>query len=162
MSATTSFADVVPAPAAVQGEPGVVWVLGPDTRIRTTAEAARIGDYLASLLRPATGYALPVEPYDQASSSAPGIALVLDPAAVDDGEEGYRLDVTASGVVIRAAKPAGLFRGVQTLRQLVPAEIESGAPAPRPCAVPGGSVTDRPRYAYRGMSLDIARHFFTP
>ncbi|WP_063774381.1 beta-N-acetylhexosaminidase [Streptacidiphilus rugosus] len=81
-----------------------------------------------------------------------GITFRLDPAA-GTGSEGYRLTSGPSGVVITAADGAGLFYGGQTLRQLLPA---AGAGT-----VPAVTVKDRPRYAYRGGGLDVARHFFS-
>ncbi|WP_254910214.1 family 20 glycosylhydrolase [Micromonospora sp. NBS 11-29] len=85
-----------------------------------------------------------------------------DDALGDDalGDEGYRLDVTAAGVRITAAAPAGLFHGAQTLRQLLPPAIESATPIGERWAVPGGTIVDRPRFPYRGAMLDVARHFF--
>ncbi|WP_425487253.1 family 20 glycosylhydrolase [Micromonospora maritima] len=76
------------------------------------------------------------------------------------GDEGYRLDVTAAGVRIVAATPAGLFHGAQTLRQLLPAAVESTTPVAERWVMPGGTVVDRPRFPYRGAMLDVARHFF--
>ena len=111
--------DVIPVPADVRPDPAGDFTLGTGTAIRTapgSAEAARIGEYLAALLRPATGYPLPVGP------ESGEIALLLDDDAdgETDGDEGYRLDIGASGVTVRAAAPAGLFAAVQTLRQLLP------------------------------------------
>ncbi|MDR3083055.1 MAG: beta-N-acetylhexosaminidase, partial [Streptomyces sp.] len=77
------------------------------------------------------------------------------------GAEGYRLDSGAQGVTITAHKPAGLFHGVQTLRQLLPATIEKKTVQPGPWLVAGGTIKDSPRYAYRGAMLDVSRHFFT-
>jgi hexosaminidase len=163
VSSTAGYSALVPVPVRAAAAPGVAWVLAPDTRIHTapgSAEAAGVGEFLAGLLRRATGYPVPVE----ASDAPAGITLALEPGAFDrDGEEGYRLDVTAAGVAIRAARPAGLFFAVATLRQLLPAAVESAAGAQAAgWTVPGGSVADRPRYAYRGFSLDLARHYFTP
>ncbi|GAB3069213.1 family 20 glycosylhydrolase [Micromonospora schwarzwaldensis] len=76
------------------------------------------------------------------------------------GDEGYRLDVTAAGVRITADTPAGLFHGAQTLRQLLPAAVESATPVAERWTVPGGTIVDRPRFPYRGAMLDVARHFF--
>lgn len=78
------------------------------------------------------------------------------------GTEGYHLAVTAAGVTIRANQPAGLFYGVQTLLQLFPKQIESvdkvfGVK----WALPLVQVTDYPRFAWRGLMFDVARHFFT-
>ncbi len=75
-------------------------------------------------------------------------------------EESYTLDVSAQQVVIRGGGPAGVFYGVQTLRQLLPAEIEAGCPAQLPLELPQVKIEDRPRFLWRGMHLDIARHFF--
>jgi hexosaminidase len=72
--------------------------------------------------------------------------------------------VTTDSVRLAAARPAGLFRGLQTLRQLLPAGIEAEQGALRMAAawtVPAGRVVDRPRFAWRGGMLDVARHFFT-
>jgi hexosaminidase len=71
------------------------------------------------------------------------------------------LTVSSTGVVIRADQPAGLFAGVETLLQLLPPAVESPTVQPGPWAVPGGTVVDYPRFAYRGAMLDVARHFFT-
>jgi hexosaminidase len=151
---------VVPAPASVEPAEGTWFVLEPSTRIVTapgSPEAARVGDYLAGLLRRPTGYLLPVS----AGGAGPGgIALQL---ADDDrlGEEGYRLEVTAGSATLLAGRPAGLFRGVQTLRQLLPPAVERPARQPGPWRIPGGRIADRPRFAWRGAALDVARHFFT-
>jgi hexosaminidase len=67
--------------------------------------------------------------------------------------------VTADAVVIRAQTATGLFNGVQTLRQLLPPEVESAVVSPGPWVVPGGRIVDYPRFAYRGTMLDVARHF---
>ncbi|MDG4799240.1 beta-N-acetylhexosaminidase [Micromonospora sp. WMMD980] len=103
---------------------------------------------------PAPGASTPRPPADHPASAGPA----RPDAAL--GEEGYRLDVTGGGVRITAATPAGLFHGAQTLRQLLPAAIEGGTPVAARWTVPGGTVVDRPRFAYRGAMLDVARHFF--
>ncbi|MEU6074654.1 beta-N-acetylhexosaminidase [Micromonospora sp. NPDC047074] len=152
--------DVVPAPEQVTPALGADFVLTPDAVIRVSADAAArtVADQLAALLRPATGYPLPVA--DAARPEpAGGVALVLADSG-DLGPEGYRLDVTPDGVRVEAATPAGLFFAVQTLRQLLPATVESRTPVAERWVLPGGSITDRPRFAYRGAMLDVARHFF--
>jgi hexosaminidase len=78
------------------------------------------------------------------------------------GKEGYTLSVTAAGIVIKANKPAGLFYGVQTLLQLLPKEIESDKPVKEIAwNLPVVEITDYPRFGWRGLMLDVARHFFT-
>ncbi|MBN0048178.1 beta-N-acetylhexosaminidase [Streptomyces actuosus] len=149
---------VVPAPASVRPG-GAPYRITSGTRIRVdgTPEARRTGEYLAAVLRPSTGYALPVTP---GAGSGIRLALVRD-AEGELGAEGYRLRSDPRGVTISASTSAGLFHGVQTLRQLLPAAVERGTVQPGPWRVAGGTVTDRPRYAYRGAMLDVARHFFT-
>ena len=70
------------------------------------------------------------------------------------GEEGYELSITSDSVLIRANQPAGLFYGVQTLRQLLPAHQSESV------TLPAFSIRDIPRFAWRGAMLDVARHFF--
>ena len=80
--------------------------------------------------------------------------LGLSPAGGDPPDERYSLTVDAGQVVLRAAEPAGVARGLTTLIQLLAA-----APGPQP--LPGGRILDAPRYAWRGLSLDVARASFT-
>ncbi|MGW3856487.1 beta-N-acetylhexosaminidase [Micromonospora arida] len=154
------LADVVPAPQQVQPDPTADWALPAEAVIVSSADPAAlaVAEQLAQLLRPATGYPLPVT---DATTPEPagGIALVLDDSA-DLGAEGYRVDVATDGVRITAATAAGLFYGVQTLRQLLPVAIESPSPVTERWALPGGAITDAPRFPYRGAMLDVARHFF--
>jgi hexosaminidase len=95
------------------------------------------------------------------AGSRPGgaITLLLDSGDPEIGDEGYTLTVTAQGVTVRARAAAGLFHGAQSLRQLLPAAIETDGAAGR-CTVPGGTVVDRPRFPWRGAMLDVCRHFF--
>jgi hexosaminidase len=110
------------------------------------------------VLRPSTGYKLPVV---TRRGGGDGIRLELGAEDPGLGAEGYRLRVTRDAVVISARRPAGLFHGVQTLRQLLPATMENTSRQPGPWPVAGGTITDVPRYAYRGAMLDVSRHFFT-
>ncbi|WP_259069983.1 beta-N-acetylhexosaminidase [Mucilaginibacter sp. X4EP1] len=78
------------------------------------------------------------------------------------GKEGYHLWVTKKGIVIRANEAAGLFYGAQTLIQLLPKEIESNSVEPGvKWLVPCVDIKDYPRFAWRGLMLDVSRHFFT-
>jgi hexosaminidase len=78
------------------------------------------------------------------------------------GKEGYEMLVTpTNGVMIRANEPAGLFYGVQTMLQLLPAAIESKTPVKNiSWSVPAVEITDYPRFGWRGLMFDISRHFF--
>ena len=157
-----SMSDIVPLPAVLQPNTAASYQITSATVIYTDAGSAaanQVGQYLAGILDPSTGYALPVTP----TSAAPtgGIALLLSGAPGSVGAQGYELDVTDTGVVIRAEQPAGLFAGVETLRQILPAQVEASTVQPGPWTVPGGHVLDYPRLAYRGAMLDVSRHFFT-
>ena len=80
---------------------------------------------------------------------------LVDPALP---AEGYQLDVTPSGISIRGGSAAGLFYGEQTLRQLLPPEALRRA-ASGPWQLPAVHISDAPRFAWRGVLLDVARHF---
>lgn len=121
-----------------------------------------LGNYVADLIYAATWMDHKVSSENTAPDS--GIYLHLDPDLDFKDEEGYRLSVTPSLVTISSSKPAGLFYGVQSLRQLLPVEIEhtdpSLAPKNQEWTIPAVEITDYPRFPYRGMHLDVARHFF--
>ncbi len=156
-----AFPAIVPKPLAVAPGRGA-FELTRDTRIvlgRDDAAARPVGRLLAEMLRPATGFRLPVATVRGAPADG-DVGLVLRPADRALGDEGYRLTVEPRRVVLVARTPAGLFRGTQTLRQLLPATIDAGRRRRRPWHVPVLTIHDRPRFAWRGMMLDVARHFF--
>ena len=118
---------------------------------------------LAEYLRPATGMEFPV-----VSSEAPagcGIHVVTrtNPPPDDAGfqEEDYTCRVSETGIVLDAQTPAGLARAIQTFRQILPVKIFSKSLEPGPWPVPCLSIDDKPRFRWRGMHLDVARHFFS-
>src|SRR6185503_8572419 len=77
-------------------------------------------------------------------------------------KEGYRLRVASDGVSITASDPAGIFYGVQTLYQLMPKEIGSKTKASSVTwTIPAVTIEDHPRFGWRGLMLDVSRHFFT-
>jgi hexosaminidase len=153
--------NVIPAPSSARRADGADFALARSTRILTppgSPAVARVGAYLAGLLRRSTGYPLPVA---GAGPGERGAILLETTGDAQLGEEGYELAVTDDAVTLRAHRPAGLFRGVQTLRQLLPAAIEHPTVQPGPWRVPAVRIVDRPRFAWRGAALDVARHFFS-
>ncbi|MEU4570014.1 beta-N-acetylhexosaminidase [Micromonospora sp. NPDC023956] len=156
-SATVALGDVLPAPAHVRPVPGADFRLAEQTVIHGEPAARAAADQLAALLRPATGFPLPVTVGPTGPATGAITLALVDP---DLGPEGYRLDIDRTGVRLTAATPAGLGHGVQTLRQLLPAAVESPTPVAGPWVLPGGTIADRPRFGYRGAMLDVARHFF--
>ncbi len=90
------------------------------------------------------------------------LRLRLVPAATLASREAYSLEISNNGIVISAAEEAGFFYALQTLWQLLPAEIEAPTAQPgKEWAVPFASIRDYPRFGWRGLMLDVARHFFT-
>ncbi|MET9292933.1 beta-N-acetylhexosaminidase [Streptomyces sp. NPDC003077] len=157
----TALDQVIPAPASVRTGKET-YTIGERTPIRVphgSHEVRRVGRYLADLLRPPTGYDLPVT--TKGGRGGIVLRLVDGKGAHGLGAEGYRLHSDRHGVTIAAARPAGLFHGVQTLRQLLPPSVEKRTEQPGPWKVAGGTITDTPRYGYRGAMLDVSRHFFT-
>jgi hexosaminidase len=121
------------------------------------AEAMRIAELIALVLRPSTGFAFPIS---TGASSAGAIVLRLSSDA-SLGNEGYQLNISRDSARVTANAPAGLFHGVQSLRQLLPPQIESQLTlSPMTWTVPALTISDRPRYPWRGAMLDVARHFF--
>lgn len=122
------------------------------------AEAEGVARQLKRLL---AGGGRPAPRVLAAGESVPAraIVLTLDAGRSALGAEGYELDVTAEGVTIVAARPAGLFYGVQSLRQLLPVAVEHAAAWRRTLAAPAVRVRDVPRYGWRGGMLDVSRHF---
>src|SRR5690348_12022988 len=122
---------LVPVPASVAPGRGT-FELRPAARVvvaPASAELRRIGEYLVERLAPATGYRLAVT----RGPARPGdVVLTTAGTPADLGREGYELDVSPEGVRLAAHRPAGLFRGVQTLRQLLPPAIESREVQPGP------------------------------
>jgi hexosaminidase len=151
---------IIPKPAKMEVKPGVfVLAAGSKIDLQSNDRHSRwIADYLSKLLSSALGGPVPVQ---LATSNGPlRSAVVLSLAASGAlGPEGYELTVTPQSVRINAARPAGLFYGVQTLRQMLPPEIESNAAVQKPLEVACLQIQDQPRYSWRGLMLDCSRTF---
>ncbi|MBL0135408.1 MAG: family 20 glycosylhydrolase [Chitinophagaceae bacterium] len=129
-----------------------------------TPDVQRVSRFLAQQLLRSTGFPIRVQlagdPKDNRGTTI-AISLNRKPDAVI-GAEGYTLEVASSLVILRANQPAGLFYGVQTLLQLFPKEIESASLVKKPYwTVPGCKIMDYPRFGWRGLMLDVSRHFYS-
>jgi len=155
-------ANVIPMPQSVESREGR-FVLTADASIIAEGPAREVGEYLAELLRPATGYDLLVRAVEGEPVVGGVIRLTLDGESERMGDQGYELEVTEQEIGLRAKTPAGLFYACQTLRQLLPAEIGSDHVVEDvQWRVPGMVIVDRPRFPrWRGMHLDTSRHFFS-
>ncbi len=155
---------IVPAPVSVQPGTSEPFTVTPDTAILVRGGDARVIAVANDLARLVRHVDAPAPPRVEAGVEAArdgGIHLSLGASAASTGEEGYELTVTARQVTLAAATPAGLFYGVQTLRHLLPAAAEYEAARRRTLRIAPIRVVDRPRFAWRGAMLDVARHFFT-
>lgn len=123
------------------------------------AEIRKMGELLAGMLGSPTGYPIAVSTVAKPSNV---IRLKLNKFADPlIGEEGYMLKSTAASVTISANDAKGLFYGVQTLMQLLPPDIESKQKTADSWTIPAMDITDYPRFGWRGLMLDVSRHFFS-
>jgi len=157
-----AFGNIIPMPDSIQSSGGSFRLTnGAGIFVEPgTAENTSIGDYLAEKLRPATGFTLEVSP---AAGPPPIGNIYLTTTGVDQtlGDEGYLLTVSNDRITLAASQPAGLFRGVQTIRQLMPPAIEYSSLQQGPWKMATGVIRDKPRFPWRGAMLDVARHFFS-
>ena len=134
-----------------------------DTRIYVDSGSRATEKFLTDGLRPSTGYPLKTSiKYFGGAAIPGGILLTTKNADTNLGPEGYELTVASNSVVIRAPAQAGLFYGVQTLLQLLPPEIfSSNLVSNVAWQIPCVQIEDWPRFKWRGLMLDVSRHFFT-
>jgi hexosaminidase len=131
------------------------FLLSTDTKIICTKSLTQEAAYLSTLLSSHLGFELAV---DSSATTKGNIVLKLN--ATIENTEGYKLSVKYDAIVISGKTTAGIFYGIQSLRQLLPAEIENKVNHTEELTIPAVEIIDSPRYAYRGMHLDVGRHFF--
>jgi hexosaminidase len=159
---------VIPAPASVTPRAGS-FVVRAGTPIYTPGDrqSVRIAAYLAGLLHTSHAMRLAVRRLPGAGSTAEraaaqpppahSIVLRLDPHTIGTSLESYQIDVTDAGVLVSAREPRGLFYGAVTLWQLASSPAVQGE-----VAIAGVHIADTPRFRWRGLMLDSARHFQSP
>ncbi|GAA1945378.1 beta-N-acetylhexosaminidase [Microbacterium deminutum] len=138
-----SLPSVVPAPSSIVAADGAAFALDADTPIQGARDAAAA---LTAVVHARTGLALSPS---TGSATGRGIELSVTPGGA---AESYRIEADAASVVVTGADAAGLFYGVQTLSQLIARKGDGWS-------VPAVVIEDAPRFAYRGVMLDVARHF---
>ncbi|MCY2928536.1 MAG: family 20 glycosylhydrolase [Planctomycetota bacterium] len=128
---------------------------------KTAIEMEGVAQYLADILTSAAGGRVHVRPSPAAQPGRGEILLTTDAADKALGAEGYELTVTPEAVTVRAPAAAGVFYGVQSLLQLLPPAVFAGrAVAAGTLHIPCGRIVDRPRFPWRGVMLDVSRHFY--
>ena len=147
----SAAARLLPRPRRIDERDGE-FVLTPATRILSDAATARPAALLRSVLTAATGFA-----FGETGDRDPVIALAIDPGLA---AEGYVLEVAPAGVRIAGGSSAGVGNGVQAFLQLLPPEVYRRAPVDGVrWSAPACSVADEPAFGWRGVMLDVARHF---
>jgi hexosaminidase len=173
---------IIPAPRRLQARPGE-FRLDRETRIMLSDPASQelrtLSELLAAPLRAASGLPLPVSSEPASDHATNALSIRLTPDSASREPESYRLVVAQRGAILSAPTPAGLVHGLQTLRQLLPPELERGvrsvnvwgrgvaqmtdsAPPPAQWVIPAVEIEDAPRFRYRGILLDVARWFYPP
>lgn len=149
--------NVIPVPLELSVTDSLTkFTLNKNTKIVVSSpDLAQPAAFLASKIKSSTGYDLKIEETEGANS----ISILLN-TRVPVGHEGYLLKSDKDGVVIEARTPQGAFYGIQTLLQLLPAEIESKTLVKGVnWEIPAVNVKDEPAFKYRGLMLDVCRHF---
>ena len=152
---------LIPLPQKLECQDGAFNLL-PKTVILADRGSEDTGQYLADRLSRSTGYQLSLISSTQSRAAKGAVVLTTKDAKASLGPEGYELTVTPNSVVIRASGQAGMFYGVQSLLQLLPPEVFASKPVlGRVWKVPCVQIEDQPRFKWRGLLFDVARHFFT-
>lgn len=150
--------NIVPKPLEISQREGKFTINKKTEIVIFSPELKQLAENLSFKFKASTGYQLPVTE-EQPTSNA--IVLSLD-NAIGVNDEGYLLDADPKIISIKGATPQGVFYGVQTLLQLLPAEIESTELVNNIAwDVPAVNIKDEPRFKWRGMHLDICRHFLS-
>lgn len=155
--AVSAQRNIIPAPVSIQeNNSAFVWE-GPvtfDVRARdgqVQEMVSRLAEGLGAL-----GYGVKQGQVAQPSESNKAVVFALNAKPKSElGDEGYDLVVSDNSIVISANKPGGIFNGIQTLRQMLPVDMSGSV------SVKGCTITDYPRFKWRGLMLDVSRHFFT-
>lgn len=145
--------NIIPTPQSLVQHDGF-FRLGSNTAIAAASpEAKTVAEFFAAKMKTATGLNIQV-------AEKGNIQLSVDPSLDVANDEGYTLDVTKDGAVVVAKTAQGLFYGMQSFLQLLPAEIESPSKVNGIAwQAPAVSIKDAPRFGYRGIMLDPCRHF---
>jgi len=153
--------NIVPVPMEVTEGKGV-FTIQKGTRILVdeTNGTMEMANLFAEKIRLSSGLVLETKSYNAAFPSNNTIVFTTLGADVSLGKEGYTIEISETNINIQAVTANGFFYGLQTLLQLLPADIEKTGSGVKAYTLPVVSIKDKPRFAYRGMHLDVSRHMF--
>jgi len=158
LSSTVAAQHIIPTPLEMkysdpqQGN----FTFTADTTIVADETLKNEATALAASLAPATGLKLAIQ---AEKTDGKQIKLALDPALKDLGKEGYTLQVTPTGIEVKAPTATGIYYGIQSILQLLPAEIVATEKQDANWSIPCVTISDKPRFSWRAFMLDEARHF---
>jgi hexosaminidase len=153
--------NVVPKPLMVTEGKGVFGIQqGTIILVDETNGTLEMAGLLAEKIKLSSGLILETKSYNAAFPKNNSIVFTTLGADVSLGKEGYSIDISETTVLIQAVSANGFFYGLQTLLQLLPAEIEKHSSLAKRYTLPVVNIKDKPRFAYRGMHLDVSRHMF--
>jgi len=153
--------NIIPFPQELVESTGVFTLNNNTEVLFSESEGAEfVAKAFADFIKPATAHELQVASTSTKTMVKGAIVFIEDKEL--DGEEGsYKLTVTPNGILAKSNNPVGLYYAFQTIRQLLPVEIESkNTVAGIQWNVPSVEISDAPRFSYRGLHLDVGRHFF--
>ena len=163
-TSTMSRVTVIPKPALIEERGGIFHISTDFSILLNTKnrEVQEIGEWLVERFSTVMGFKIPMAALSKESESSHALILRLGSSDKSLGQEGYELEIKPKIITIEAEEPAGLFYGVQTLFQLYPPEVysETNVAGADRWDLPCVKIHDFPRYRYRGMHLDVGRHFF--
>jgi hexosaminidase len=148
---------IIPQPAEMKTSTGTYTLTSGSSVGYDNDESRKVAETFSSRLNDASGFSINAR---KANTSSVQFIINRKPDP-QLGKEGYTLVSGQNGVLITANQQAGLYYGMQTLLQLLPKEIEGKARAGVEWKIPFIAITDYPRFGWRGLMLDVSRHFFT-
>jgi len=151
---------IIPKPVQLEPKSGF-FKINPQTKISISATNIDIAKYLQDFYSKPTGYNLNI--IIDSKSDENSISLCLDESLEDLHDEGYRLFINSNLIKLSAKTPKGIFYGLQSIRQLLPPEIENQHPSNGiNWIIPCCNIMDYPRFSWRGFMMDEGRHFHGP
>lgn len=147
---------IIPLPSTYELKPGTFYITGQSSIgiDKSDPEMTALANYFNEEISDATGFSLPV--------NNSGTIIFQLGEHKELGEEGYQLSISADQLILSAYKHHGIFNGIQSVLQLLPPEIKSKmVQADATWSINCIEVTDKPQFAWRGLMLDVSRHFFT-